>query len=57
MQTNAQSLVNKNFSNIVKEQGIGLYRGAGMTMMRNIPGSFALFGGNSFMKEKVFRLR
>lgn len=56
MQTNAQSLSNKTFSNIVKEQGFGLYRGAGMTMMRNIPGSFALFGGNSFMKEKVFRL-
>ena len=56
MQTNAQSLSNKTFSNIVREQGFGLYRGAGMTMMRNIPGSFALFGGNSFMKEKVFRL-
>jgi hypothetical protein len=56
MQTNAKSLTNKNFSHIVKEQGFGLYRGAGMTMMRNIPGSFALFGANSFMKEKVFRL-
>ena len=31
-----------------------LYRGAGMTALRNAPGSFALFGANSWAKETLF---
>jgi hypothetical protein len=31
-----------------------LYRGAGWTAARNAPGSFALFGANSWAKEALF---
>lgn len=31
-----------------------LYRGAGWTVARNAPGSFALFGANSWAKETLF---
>ena len=33
------------------------YRGAGVTVARNAPGSFAIFGGISFVKENVFALK
>jgi len=36
--------------------GLGLYRGAGWTAVRNAPGSFALFGGSAFVKDAVFGL-
>lgn len=41
---------------IFAKEGRGLYRGAGWTAARNAPGSFALFGGASVMKEYVFKL-
>merc|ERR1739841_43157 len=36
---------------IFRKEGFGLYRGAGWTIARNAPGSFALFGGNSLAKS------
>jgi hypothetical protein len=41
---------------IIKEEGLGLYRGAGWTMARNAPGSFALFGGSAATKQYIFGL-
>ncbi len=57
MQTNASAYQSKSFLQIVKEEGWGLYRGAGWTAARNAPGSFALFGGSAIMKEYVFDLK
>jgi hypothetical protein len=56
MQTNPDSIKNNGFLKIIKQEGMNLYRGTGMTIVRNVPGSFALFGGNSFTKEKIFNL-
>lgn len=36
------------------KEGMKLYSGWGWTMIRNAPGSFALFGGSAFMKNVVF---
>lgn len=42
---------------IVRSKGVaGLYHGVGWTVARNVPGSFALFGVSSFVREKVFGL-
>ena len=42
------------FLDIVKKEGVsGLYAGAGITAMRNILGSFMLFGVNSFVKQTM----
>jgi hypothetical protein len=41
---------------ILKKEGFSLYRGWGWTAARNAPGSFALFGGSSFMQNYVFGL-
>ncbi|KIW28795.1 hypothetical protein, variant [Cladophialophora immunda] len=56
MQTNPDVLRSRGFLQIVKDEGFGLYRGAGWTAARNAPGSFALFGGSSFTKEYFFKL-
>merc|ERR1712054_525581 len=50
-QTNPESLKKRSLSTIFREQGGALYRGAGWTAARNIPGSFALFGGNTLAKQ------
>ncbi|KAJ3021511.1 UNVERIFIED_CONTAM: hypothetical protein HDU68_009595 [Siphonaria sp. JEL0065] len=42
---------------IIKQEGLGLYRGAGWTAARNAPGSFALFGGSAIVKEHIFELK
>ena len=55
-QTNPASFRSRGFLRIVADEGFGLYRGAGWTAARNAPGSFALFGGSAFAKEKVFKL-
>lgn len=34
-----------------------LYNGAGWTVLRNVPGSFALFGVSAMVREKVFGLK
>ncbi|KAG0192298.1 hypothetical protein DFQ28_009524 [Apophysomyces sp. BC1034] len=55
-QTNPDAFRGRGFLAIVKDEGMGLYRGAGWTAFRNAPGSFALFGGSAFVKEYVFSL-
>ncbi|EDK46604.1 Mitochondrial GTP/GDP carrier protein 1 [Lodderomyces elongisporus] len=56
-QTNPESFRGRGFLKILSDEGFGLYRGWGWTMARNAPGSFALFGGNSFAKEYIFGLK
>jgi hypothetical protein len=56
LQTNAAEYGGRSIMNIIKTEGFGLYRGAGWTVARNAPGSFALFGGSAFMKEYVLCL-
>ncbi|KAI8968463.1 mitochondrial carrier domain-containing protein [Mycotypha africana] len=56
-QTNPEAFRGRGFLTIVKDEGMGLYRGAGWTAARNAPGSFALFGGSAFVKEYVFGLK
>ncbi|CAD1813582.1 Mitochondrial GTP/GDP carrier protein 1 [Candida parapsilosis] len=56
-QTNPESFKGRGFLKILQDEGLGLYRGWGWTMARNAPGSFALFGGNSFAKEYIFGLK
>ncbi|ORE08420.1 mitochondrial carrier [Rhizopus microsporus var. microsporus] len=56
-QTNPEAFRGRGFLRIVKDEGMGLYRGAGWTAARNAPGSFALFGGSAFVKEYVFGLK
>lgn len=55
-QTNPESFRNRGFFKIIADEGMGLYRGAGWTAARNAPGSFALFGGSAWAKEKLFKL-
>ncbi|KAI8391096.1 mitochondrial carrier domain-containing protein [Radiomyces spectabilis] len=55
-QTNPEAFRGRGFLTIVKDEGMGLYRGAGWTAARNAPGSFALFGGSAFVKEYMFSL-
>ncbi|KAI9359742.1 mitochondrial carrier domain-containing protein [Pilaira anomala] len=55
-QTNPEAFRGRGFITIVKDEGMGLYRGAGWTAARNAPGSFALFGGSAFVKEYIFSL-
>ena len=50
MQTNPDFVRGRGVGAIFREEGIrGLYKGAGWTAARNAPGSFALFGGISFI--------
>jgi hypothetical protein len=56
-QTNPESFKGRGFFKILSDEGFGLYRGWGWTAARNAPGSFALFGGNSFAKEYIFGLK
>jgi len=55
-QTNPEAFRSRGFFRIVADEGMGLYRGAGWTAARNAPGSFALFGGSAWAKEKLFKL-
>ncbi|BGP20968.1 hypothetical protein JCM10213_003360 [Rhodosporidiobolus nylandii] len=56
-QTNPEAFRSRGFVQIVRDEGMGLYRGASWTAARNAPGSFALFGGSAFTKEYVFGLQ
>jgi len=49
-QTSPEQLQGRGVVDIFAKEGFGLYRGAGLTVMRNAPGSFALFGGNTAAK-------
>ncbi|KAG0205280.1 hypothetical protein BGX28_003082 [Mortierella sp. GBA30] len=55
-QTNPDAFRGRGVFRIVADEGMGLYRGALWTAARNAPGSFALFGGNAFVKEWIFKL-
>lgn len=56
-QTNPSVLHGRGILEILRtEKFSGLYRGASWTIMRNAPGSFALFGGNAMVMLKVFGL-
>ncbi|KAI5301448.1 Mitochondrial GTP/GDP carrier protein 1 [Ascosphaera pollenicola] len=55
-QTNPEAFRGRGLLAIVKDEGMGLYRGAGWTAARNAPGSFALFGGSAFAKEYFYKL-
>jgi len=58
MQTNPDAFKGKGVFNVVKEHGIrSLYSGAGWTAARNAPGSFALFGANSFAQEYILKIK
>lgn len=50
-QTAPEQLKGRGVVEIFTKEGFNLYRGAGWTMARNAPGSFALFGGNAFAKS------
>eukprot|EP00834_Sanchytrium_tribonematis_P008576 NODE_1055_length_2404_cov_0.960087.p1 type:complete len:289 gc:universal NODE_1055_length_2404_cov_0.960087:2072-1206(-) len=52
-QTNPDALKGKNIISLFTNNLRELYRGAGWTAFRNAPGSFALFGGNSFAKQNM----
>lgn len=56
-QTNPEAFNGRDVLTIFREEGRGLYRGAGWTAARNAPGSFALFGGSAFVKEYIFHLK
>ncbi|ORX35464.1 mitochondrial carrier domain-containing protein [Kockovaella imperatae] len=57
MQTNPDALRGRGFFRLLSEEGIGsLYKGWGWTIARNVPGSFALFGGSAVTKEYLFHL-
>ena len=56
-QTNPEAFRGRGVIRIIADEGMGLYRGAGWTAARNAPGSFALFGGSAFAKEKIFHLQ
>ena len=49
-QTAPEQLKGRGVVDIFTKEGLGLYRGAGWTVARNAPGSFALFGGNTAAK-------
>lgn len=49
-QTAPEQLKGRGVIDIFVKEGFGLYRGAGWTVARNAPGSFALFGGNTAAK-------
>lgn len=56
-QTNPEAFKGRGFLKIIKDEGVSnLYKGWGWTAARNAPGSFALFGGNTFAKEYVLHL-
>jgi hypothetical protein len=55
-QTNEGAMKGQGVIKLIKSEGMGLYAGAGVTAMRNAPGSFCLFGGTAFAKDIIFGL-
>lgn len=55
-QTNPAALSGRGVTDIFRSEGMALYRGWNWTAMRNMPGSFALFGATSFVYSWVFDL-
>jgi len=56
-QTNPDVLKGRGLVDIFVKENIRLYRGTSWTMARNAPGSFALFGANSFVYTSVFGVK
>jgi len=56
-QTNPDVLKGRGLIDIFVKENIRLYRGTSWTMARNAPGSFALFGANSFVYTTVFGVK
>ncbi|KAI9291763.1 mitochondrial carrier [Neoconidiobolus thromboides FSU 785] len=56
-QTNPETLKGRGIFALIKDEGLGLYRGGMWTAARNAPGSFALFGGAAIVKEYFFGLK
>lgn len=55
-QTNEQAM-SKGLFPLLRQEGFrGMYAGTGVTMCRNAPGSFCLFGGTAFAKGYIFGL-
>lgn len=55
-QTNPEALRGRGIIDICIKENVSLYAGAGVTALRNAPGSFLLFGGTAFTKHVIFRL-
>ena len=55
-QTNPEVLGGRGLVDLLRSEGPALYRGWEWTVMRNAPGSFALFGGAAVVKGSVFGL-
>lgn len=55
-QTNPAVLSGRGVGDIVRSEGLSLYRGWNWTAMRNMPGSFALFGATSLIYSRVFNI-
>ena len=55
-QTNPETLKGRGLIQIIREEGLNLYKGGVWTAARNAPGSFALFGGSAICKEFIFKL-
>ena len=57
-QTNEAALKNRGLFGIIKSEGVrGLYAGTAVTVCRNAPGSFCLFGGTALTKDYLFGLQ
>mmetsp|Transcript_14351 Transcript_14351/g.19945 ORF Transcript_14351/g.19945 Transcript_14351/m.19945 type:complete len:288 (+) Transcript_14351:125-988(+) len=52
-QTNPESVKGRGMLQILLNENLTLYRGWNWTIARNVPGSFALFGGNSLAKAML----
>jgi len=55
-QTNPESLKNRGFLKIIKQEKFNLYKGWQWTALRNAPGSFTLFGTSTLLKKNLFNL-
>lgn len=55
-QTNA-TYRGRNMLAVIKQEGFNLYAGWQWTMIRNVPGSFALFGVNGIVRDNIFKLK
>ena len=56
-QTDPNSLAGRGALSLFKTEKLKLYRGTTLTLMRNIPGSMALFAGNSIGREYIYHGR
>lgn len=57
LQTNRGALQSRGLLQVARHEGVRkLYAGAGTTALRNLPGSFLLFGGAALTKDVVFGL-